>query len=160
MQQVRNWNRMLSVAFVVWAMMGRVAPDWAAEDASQSSREALVLYGDAANFQNNGAFDLAAEEWQKFLQKFPKDPLAAKAQHYLGVCHMQLKHFDQAATAFQAVVSNHPKFEALQDVYLNLGWCQYSLAQQKVEGMHAKAAATFAETEALWRRSNRVVGER
>jgi TolA-binding protein len=56
-----------------------------------------------------------------------------------------LKHFDQAATVFQAVLSNHPNFEGMQDVYLNLGWCQYSLAQKKVEGMQAKAAATFAE---------------
>jgi len=91
------------------------------------------------------AFDLAVEEWEKFLKKFPKDPLAAKAQHYLGVCNLQLKHYDQAAAAFQAVISQYPKFDAIQDAYLNLGWCQYSLAGQKAEGMYAKAAATFSE---------------
>ncbi len=52
---------------------------------ANSPQEALNLYADAANFQNNNAFDLAAEEWEKFLKKFPQDPLAAKAQQYLGV---------------------------------------------------------------------------
>ncbi len=117
----------------------------AAEDTSKSPQEAGNLYGDAANFQNNGAFDLAVEEWEKFLKKFPKDPLAAKAQQYLGVCNLQLKHYDKAAAAFQAVITNYPKFDAIQDAYLNLGWCQSSLAGQKVEGQYAKAAATFAE---------------
>src|SRR5688572_31409613 len=51
----------------------------------RSSPEAVLAYREAANLQNNGAFDVAAEEWQKFLKDFPKDPLAAKALHYLGV---------------------------------------------------------------------------
>ncbi len=112
---------------------------------ANSPQEALNLYSDAASFQNNSAFDLAAEEWEKFLKKFPKDPLAAKAQHYLGVCHLQSKRFDKAAAAFEGVVKNHPDFDLIQDAYLNLGWCQYSLGGQKVEGAYAKAAAAFAE---------------
>jgi len=112
---------------------------------ANSPQEALNLYADAANFQNNNAFDLAAEEWEKFLKKFPKDPLAAKAQQYLGVCHLQLKRFDRAAAAFEAVVKNYPQSDLIQDAYLNLGWCQYSLGGQQVEGAYAKAAAAFAE---------------
>ncbi len=110
-----------------------------------SSQEALILYGDAANFQNKGEFDLAAEEWGGFLKRFPKDPLASKAQHYLGVCQLQLKRFDKAAAAFQAVIDNYPEFDLLEDAYQNLGWCQYSMAGQNVDGMYAKAAATFTE---------------
>ena len=33
-----------------------------------SSSEAVLAYREAANFQNNGAFEVAAEEWQKFLE--------------------------------------------------------------------------------------------
>src|SRR5688572_18321559 len=65
--------------------------------AAVSSPEALQLYRDAASFQNNKAFELAVEEWQKFLKNHPKDPLAAKAQHYLGVCQLQLKETEAAA---------------------------------------------------------------
>ena len=113
--------------------------------AADSPPEALHIYSDAASFQNNGAFDLAAEEWERFLAKYPQDPLAAKAQHYAGVCHLQLKQLDKAAAAFEAVVKKYPDFALLQDAYLNLGWCQYSLGSQQVEGAYAKAAATFTE---------------
>lgn len=112
---------------------------------AKSPQAALIIYGDAANFQNNGAFELAADEWDKFLKKFPDDPLAPKAQHYLGVCNLQLKRFQKAADAFAVVVKKYPTADTIQDAYLNLGWCQYSLAGQKVKGMYAKAAATFSE---------------
>ncbi|MCL4202167.1 MAG: tetratricopeptide repeat protein [Pirellulaceae bacterium] len=110
----------------------------------QSPQEALLLYRDAANFQNNNAFELAAEEWERFLKRYPDDPLIPKAQHYLGICMLQLKQYQKAADAFQVVVAKHPEFEAIQDAYLNLGWCQYTLAGTGVEGMYAKAAETFA----------------
>lgn len=155
-RHLRGW-----AFFVAWGFLGvfsssqtaalapaaEAAKPAAAEAAksANSPQEALNQYADAASFQNNGAFNLAAEEWEKFVKKFPQDPLAAKAQHYLGVCYLQLKRFEQAAAAFDAVVKNHPQFDLIQDAYLNLGWCQYSLGGQQVEGAYAKAAATLAE---------------
>jgi TolA-binding protein len=112
--------------------------------AATSSPEALQLYRDAANFQNNKAFELAVEEWQKFLKDHAKDPLAAKAQHYLGVCQLQLKQVDAAAASFEAVIKNHPKFELLEDTYLNLASSQYSLAVGGKADFYPKAAETFA----------------
>lgn len=96
----------------------------AVQEPSKSSQEALLLYGDAANFQNNGAFELAAEEWEKFLKKFPEDHLAAQAQHHLGTCQLQLKRYDKAAAAFQTLIAKHPRFDSIQEAYLNLGWAQ------------------------------------
>lgn len=146
-RQLRRGAFFFASAILVAFMSGHPAARMPAAEAAQpasSSQEALNLYSDAANYQNNRAFELAAEEWEKFLQKFPKDPLAAKAQHYLGVCHRELKHLDKAAAAFEAVVKDYPNFDLIQDAYLNLGWCQYSLGGQKVEGAYAKAAAAFA----------------
>src|SRR5438046_8279872 len=93
--------------------------------APASSNEAALAYREAANFQNNGAFEVAAEEWQKFLKDHGKDPLAAKAQHYLGVCQLQLKQHAAAAASFEAVVNNNPKFELLDDALFDLASCQY-----------------------------------
>src|SRR6188768_3542698 len=87
--------------------------------AQDSSAEAKAAYADAANFQNNGAFDLAVDEWTKFLKDFSKDPLAPKAQHYLGVCLMKQDKFAEAAAAFEAVAKNNPKFDLLEDTLLN-----------------------------------------
>jgi TolA-binding protein len=110
---------------------------------SGSPQEALNLYSDAASFQNNGVFDLAVEEWGKFLQRFPEDPLAAKARYYLGVCNLQLKRYDAAAQAFQQVIEKHPDLDLIEDAYMNLGSSQYSLAGQQGAPLYAQAAKTF-----------------
>lgn len=140
------------VAMLAWVSAWSLAGGWRAEEASGqekpaaavSSPEAVQLYRDAANFQNNKAFELAVEEWQKFLKNHPKDPLAAKAQHYLGVCQLQLKEVEAAVASFEAVIKNHPKFELLEDTYLNLASSQYSLAAGGKADQYAKAADTFA----------------
>jgi len=93
-----------------------------------SSRQAVTAYADAANIQNNGEFELAAEEWAKFIKKFDSDPLATSARHYLGVCRMQAEDFPEAARWFQAAVdSKKGDFKSIDESYLNLGWCLYSI---------------------------------
>lgn len=114
-----------------------------AQDNTESTPEALNLYSDAANFQNNGEFALGAEEWEKFVKQFPKDPLVKKAQHYAGVCYLQLKAFDKAAAHFEAVLKADPKFELAEDAYLNLGWCRYSLGGPEKLDMYQKAVVSF-----------------
>ena len=117
---------------------------WGQADApAESTPEALNHYADAANFQNNGEFALAAEEWENFLKKHAKDPLANKARHYAGVCYLQTKAFDKAAAHFEAALKADPKFELAEDAYLNLGWCRYSAANGKPE-LYAKAVEAFA----------------
>ena len=110
---------------------------------SDSSPEALGVYSDAATLQNKGEFSVAAEEWARFLSRFPNDPLAAKAQHYLGVCRLQLKQYEKAAAAFDATIKKYPEFELRESAYLNLGWCQYTMAQQGKPDLYAQAAQTF-----------------
>ncbi|MGN6546529.1 MAG: tetratricopeptide repeat protein, partial [Aureliella sp.] len=105
-----------------------------ATDVSKSDPAAVNHYADAANFQNNGAFELAVEEWQKLLKDFPKDPLASKASHYLGVCYMQQAKPDYAAasTAFARALSD-PKLDVRDESLINLGWCQFMQARSKPE---------------------------
>jgi TolA-binding protein len=116
----------------------------AQDDDAKSSPEALTVYSDAASFQNNGEFALSAEEWEKFLKRFPKDPLAPKARHYAGVCYLQLKVYDKAADHFEAVLKADPKFELAEDAFLNLGWCRYSTKAEDKTESYQKAAEAFA----------------
>ena len=97
----------------------------AQENTAKSSPAALSMYADAANYQNKGAYELAADEWSRFIQRFPQDPLVGKAQQYLGVWQLQLKKFLEAAKAFANVVDKHPTFEQNEDAYLKQGWWQY-----------------------------------
>src|SRR6185436_1320788 len=156
-----SWNKdgrmkraILGAKLVGWvAIVGLAAvlgsdawlnPAWAQEKAAASSEEAKKSFADAATLQNNNAFELAVEEWEKYLKNYAKDPLAPKAKHYLGVCQLQLKQYDKAAAAFTAVIANNPKFELLEDSYINLGSSQYALALAGTAGMYEKASGTFA----------------
>jgi TolA-binding protein len=105
----------------------------------EDDRQALVLYGEAANLQNGGEFKVAAELWEQFCNKYPKNKRILKAQHYRGVCYLQLQQIDKARDAFAEVVKNlesEPDFPLAEEALLNLGWCQYSLGQN---GQNAKA---------------------
>jgi TolA-binding protein len=128
-----------------WLLFGLV-PATRAQDKpeAKSSPAAVQLYQDAASAQNGGSFEIAEEGWRKLLKDHPQDPLVPKAQHYLGVCLLQLKKPDQAAAAFQAVIKNHPKFELLEDTLLNLASCQYSQAAAGKTELYAAAGDTFA----------------
>ena len=120
----------------------------AAESPAQSSPEALSIYTDAANYQNNGAFEVAVEEWTRFLDRFGTDPLAPKALHYLGVCQLQLKQYAKAAESFRQVVTKYPDFEQMEETCLNLGWCYYSLATAGDAAQYPLAAETFGKLAA------------
>lgn len=114
------------------------------ETASESSKEALLLYAEAAGFQNNKQFDLAGEEWETFLKQHGSDPRATEARYNLAVCQLQQKDFTSAVENLAAVVKVAPDdFERLEDAYLNLGWCQYSVALANKPEYFAAASATF-----------------
>ena len=54
-------------------------PSGRATGGPASSRKAITYYADAANFQKNGAFQRAIEDWKKLLSEVPDDPLARKS---------------------------------------------------------------------------------
>lgn len=100
-----------------------------AAEASETTenQEALAQYADAANFQTNGELELAIEAWQKFLDRFPSDPLAPMAAHYMGVCYMQLPtpNHGAAAKAFELALKDQ-KYGLREESLSNLGWCRYA----------------------------------
>jgi len=110
----------------------------------ESSKAALVLYAEAAGFQNNEQFDLASVEWAKFLKKFKDDPRALEARYNFAVCQLQQEDFKTAVDNLSVVVANADKdFERLEDAYLNLGWCEYSVALRNQPKYFARSANTF-----------------
>ena len=111
-----------------------------------SSPQAVTSYTNAANFQNNGEFELAADEWTKFLAKFDHDPLAAPARYHLGVCKMQVADYQEAARWFQAAIdSQDDVFTSIDESHLNLGWCLYLLGIDGDQEALRKAAETLTE---------------
>jgi TolA-binding protein len=109
-----------------------------------SSPEALAAYAKAATFQNNGAFDLAAEAWQSFLKAFAADPKATEARYNLGVCFLELKDFAQARQYLRQAIDAGKDFPRREDAHLNLGWALYTLALQNQPALFAEAESAFA----------------
>jgi len=139
-------TRLLVAVLLAWFAM-TLSTDRAAA-ADESSSAAIGLFSDAAGFQNNQAYGLAIEEWQNFLRKHPGDPLATKARHYLGVCLLQQKKPDLAGAigAFEQVIGADGDFELIEETYLNLGACQYSLAEQQQAAAQTKRYQQAAKT--------------
>ncbi|TWT95454.1 tetratricopeptide repeat protein [Neorhodopirellula pilleata] len=108
------------------------APNWGhrvnAQEA-QADPAAMSIYADAANFQTNGAIDLAITQWKDFLQKYPQHELAPKAAHYLGVCYMQSDppQLIEAARSFGVALQDQ-KYELREESLANRGWCFYAAA--------------------------------
>lgn len=104
-----------------------------------SSVEALNIYADAANFQNNRAFELAIAEWKKLIEKFPEDPIISKARHYLGLCMMEkeVPDYDAAISELEIAVKD-TKSELRQESIVNLGFSNYALAREQEDNSEAQ----------------------
>ncbi|HVX12542.1 MAG TPA: tetratricopeptide repeat protein [Pirellulales bacterium] len=116
----------------------------AAQEAKPRNDAATRQFAAAAALQNRDQFDLAAEEWTKFLKNFAGDPRADRAQHYLGICHLKNKQYAEAAAAFNHLIATYPKSENLSSAWLHLGLAQYNLAVSGRAELYSQAAETFA----------------
>ncbi len=133
--QLESVVRKLGLAIVAMLACIGLANAAVAQEDGQSSRRAIAYYADAAGFQNNAAYELAIEEWQKLLKEFPDDPLADKAWHYLGVCFIQLEKPDyaQAIPAFERSLQGK-KLDIHEESLINLGWCLFNQAREAKPG--------------------------
>ena len=113
--------------------------------AAESPDAATRQFAAAVALQNRSVYELAAEEWVKFINQYKTDPRRDKALHYLGVCYLKSNRVDLAQQSFAVVVSEFPKSEIAETSHLYLGLAQYTQAQSGKAGLYAKAAATFAD---------------
>ena len=82
-------------------------------------------YSTASALQQRGAYDLATDEWIKFINTYQADARLDRAFFHLGQCYLQNKHLDQALQCFETVVKTYPKSELLEANYLYLGATQF-----------------------------------
>jgi TolA-binding protein len=114
------------------------------QEAKPRSDAATRQFAAAAALQNREQYDLAADEWAKFLKAHAGDPRADRAHYYLGICRLKNKQYAAAAAAFAEMISAYPKSEQLASGWLHLGLAQYNLAVAGQADMYPKAAETFA----------------
>ena len=132
------------------AILGTRVARAADPPAAATSEESRRVFDGAVALHKAGTFDLAVDEWEKFVKQFPNDPLAGQAQFFAGVCYLSLKdkQYDKARDAFEKVVAKYPKFEQLDKAYFNLGLADYNLAQAGRADLNGPAAEAFGQVVA------------
>lgn len=107
-----------------------------------------ALFADAANAQNNGAYPLALEQWQRLIKDFPGDPLASSARYYLGLCYQEQSPPDYANAVGSFRKSLEDKdLKEQEEALVNLGWCLVQLGsdpQKESKAALAEASKVFA----------------
>jgi tol-pal system protein YbgF len=84
-------------------------------------------------------YGLAAQTFQYFLQKYPKDHRAADAHYWLGESLFQEQHYDGAARSFLTVSTKYKHFSRAPNALLRLG--------QSLAALHHKEAACATLSE-------------
>ncbi|MBX9791515.1 MAG: tetratricopeptide repeat protein [Pirellulales bacterium] len=96
------WNLRRSLFAVVTVALAIVAQAARAEPADDQ-------YAVAAGHYAQGRWQLAVDEFSRFLKDFAGHSRQAQAQFYLAEALVQLERYDEARTSFKALLANHPE---------------------------------------------------
>jgi TolA-binding protein len=101
-------------------------------ESKSSANRVLAYFANAADYQNAGAFELAAEEWEKLVAEFPKESQASTAWHHLGICSLRRKEpdYQRAVESFRQALKD-PKLELREESLINLAWALLSQARTR-----------------------------
>ncbi|MDK1032427.1 MAG: tetratricopeptide repeat protein, partial [Planctomycetia bacterium] len=91
--------------------------------------KAVDDYNVAIYLYNMGKYKLAAEEYQKFIGKYPTHAKVADARFGLGQSLFNLKKYKDAAAAYEVVRKQHATFERMADVLFQLAQTRVALGQ-------------------------------
>ena len=70
-------------------------------------------YPVAVKLYNDGIFDLAAQQFQNFIEKYPDAENCDQAQYWMGMSFWQTEKYPQATKTFEAFLKNYPKSKFL-----------------------------------------------
>lgn len=84
-------------------------PTQGAESGPPPGVSADTLYANALRDKEAGNYDLALEGFNNYLKFFGTTESAPNAQYYIGEIEFQRKNYDQALTAFDAVLERYPE---------------------------------------------------
>jgi tol-pal system protein YbgF len=108
-------------------------------DLSQGGTAPAGDYDAAYGLVLKGDYDVAETSLRRFLQQYPRDPLAADAQYWLGESLFAREDFRGSADAFLSGYKQYPKSGKAPDMLLKLGMSLAGLKQREA------ACATYAE---------------
>jgi len=146
----KRWCRRTLLGGLFWVIAcGALcvsAPPAEAQDDLAKKNAAVRDFNVAAELQNAGLYDRAAEKWADFIKTYPDDERLDRANYFLGICQLHAKKFAEAAASFQTIISKYPNFENADGAQYNLGmaYFQTATASNKPEDFQKAADALGA----------------
>lgn len=107
--------------------------------------QATVRYNAAARLHNLQSWDLAATEWQGFIEGFPNDPRVGRAYHYLGVCLYNQQQYEKAAEAFRQSLTKELESDLRELSLLYRGIALFDAAQNGKAELYDAARSACQE---------------
>lgn len=121
--RVRN-DGGLNVSILQWAVVSLCfAPAWRETQTTQPDNTAIRDYLSANGLANRGLYEMAAEDYRKFLAAHADAEQAPAARYGLAVCLMRMGNTDAAADEL-ALLDKRPQFNFSVEVTTLLGQCR------------------------------------
>ena len=121
--------------------VGTVAPS--EQSAARKAYDSAFVAYRAGDYQG------AIAAFEGIVKRYPRDPLAANAQYWIGDAWFNLRDFKSAAAAQQLLITNYPDSPKVPDALLNLG-SVYAAMGDSASARKAleELIARFPQTEA------------
>jgi tol-pal system protein YbgF len=102
------------------------SPSGATGAVDSGTPQAQAYQAALAQFKQ-GDYKGAISNFNQFLKRYPRDPLAASAQYWIGNAYFSLKDFKNSALAQQKLVKIYPQSPKVTDALLNLSSAQIEM---------------------------------
>lgn len=110
------------------------------DDGTRQYRAAAALY-------DRGLYDLAIDEWKKFVDTYPSHDRHAYGQHYLGISYFQAGDQKNALAQFSKLLKDTPNFDLAEQAMLYMGVSQLNLGRAGERGQVEAALATLGNLQ-------------
>ncbi len=140
------------------AVSGAAAADRPKAAATVSAEE-TEAYERAQGQRRIGNYQGAVAAFQAFIAKYPKSPLAPRAQYWIGDSQFNLRDFKGAIASQQKLLSVYPDSSSVPDAMLNMASAQYeggdnAAARKTMDSLIARYPSSEAAEKARRRVAN------
>ncbi|MDO4549885.1 MAG: tetratricopeptide repeat protein [Planctomycetia bacterium] len=112
---------------------------------SENYQKATPLFNAANGLMDNGMYELAREEWEKFLSEYPMDTRILVARHQLGVCLFQENEYEKARILFDEVQAADKNFRMRDQTLYLKGLCIFEMAKKVTQDISEKKKSEIKE---------------
>ncbi|MCX7984427.1 MAG: tetratricopeptide repeat protein [Bacteroidetes bacterium] len=97
----------------------------------------------AVSLYNDKLYDLAYEQFQRFIKQYPTTQQGIEAQFYLGLTQMKLKKYDEAKNTFQNFALFYTEHPKAPEAWLNVAECYYNSGRLQEAALAYERVKTF-----------------